>query len=188
MGISELAACRAGGRAHCADGMAVSMRRLVPLLMMAGALVLAAGAAADGDPASDVLLSTGQFTPYPPPSAKVQQSLTDAIDAVSVDGDHVKVAVIGSETDLRSVPSLFNQPRKYARFLGAELSFFYKGPLLVVMPNGFVFASNGKAVPESENALSHVSVGDDKTGAGLTLAAVRAIPELKRARLLHYKD
>src|SRR3954451_19814575 len=86
MGISELAACRAGGRAHCADGMAVSMRRLVPLLMMAGALVLAAGAAADGDPASDVLLSTDQFTPYPPPSAKVQQSLTDAIDALSGHG------------------------------------------------------------------------------------------------------
>jgi hypothetical protein len=164
------------------------MRRLLPLLIMAGALALAAGAAADGDPASDVLLSTDQFTPYPPPSAKAQHGLTDAIHAVSVKGDHVKVAVIGSKSDLGSVPSLFNQPRKYARFLGAELSFFYKGPLLVVMPNGFGFASNGKAVPAAETALAHASVGDDKSPEGLTNAAARVLPDLKRARVLHYKD
>src|SRR5262249_12969921 len=157
-------------------GTAVSMRRLLPLLVTVGALVLAGGAAADGDPASDVLLSTDQYTPYPPPSQKAQKTLTEAIDTASVNGDHVKVAVIGARTDLGSVPSLFNQPRKYARFLGAELSFFYKGPLLVVMPNGFGFANNGKAVQAAETALAHATVGDDKSAEGLTNAAARVLP------------
>jgi hypothetical protein len=161
------------------------MRVLLPLL---GALVLVGTASADGDPASDVLLSQDQFTPYPPPSAKAVKALTDAIQAASANSDHVKVAVIGSKNDLGSVPSLFGQPRKYARFLGAELSFFYKGPLLVVMPAGFGFADNGKAVPAGETALTHVSVGNDKSPEGLTFAASRAVPELKRARVLHYKD
>jgi len=164
------------------------MRRLLPLLVLAGALVLAGGAAADGDPASDVLLSTDQFTPYPPPSAKAQQALRDAIRTASTNGDHIKVAVIGSKTDLGSVPSLFNQPRKYARFLGAELAFFYRGPLLVVMPNGFGFADNGKPVPAAETALSRASVGADKSADGLTRTAAAVVPVLEKARVLHYKD
>ena len=110
------------------------------------------------------------------------------ISAASANGDHIKVAVIGSKNDLGSVPSLLGQPRKYARFLGAELSFFYKGPLLVVMSAGFGFADNGKAVPAAETALSHVSVGNEKSTDGLTRAAARAVPELKRAHVLHYKD
>jgi hypothetical protein len=158
------------------------------LLVLVGALVLAAAASADGDPASDVLLSQDSFTPYPPPSAKAAKTLADAIAAASADGDHIKVAVIGSKTDLGAVPSLFGQPRKYARFLGAELAFFYKGPLLVVMPSGFGFAENGKAVPAGDAALDHVSVGDDKSPDGLTDAAARAVPVLEHARLLHYKD
>jgi hypothetical protein len=169
-------------------GQTVAMRTLMTLLLLAGALVLTGAAAADGDPASDVLLSTDVYTPYPAPPAKAVKTLADAITAASAKGDHVKVAVIGSKNDLGSVPSLFNQPRKYARFLGAELSFFYTGALLVVMPSGFGFANNGKAVPAAEAALAHLSVGDDKSAAGLTLAAARAVPELKRARVLHYKD
>jgi len=158
------------------------------MMLLAAAVVLAGAASADGDPASDVLLSQDQFTPYPPPSGKAVKTLTDAIQQASADGDHVKVAVIGSKNDLGSVPSLFGQPRKYARFLGAELAFFYKGPLLVVMPAGFGFADNGKAVPAGEAALAHASVGDDKSSDGLTLAAARAVPELKRAHVLRYKD
>ena len=166
----------------------MSLRALIRLLPLLGALVLAGTAVADGDPASDVLLSQDQFTPYPPPSSKAVKTLTDAISAASANGDHIKVAVIGSKNDLGSVPSLLGQPRKYARFLGAELSFFYKGPLLVVMSAGFGFADNGKAVPAAETALSHVSVGNDKSTDGLTRAAARAVPELKRAHVLHYKD
>jgi hypothetical protein len=164
------------------------MRALLRLLLLVGALVVVGGASADGDPASDVLLSQDSFMSYPPPSAKAVKTLNDAIGAASADGDHVKVAVIGSRNDLGSVPSLFDQPRKYARFLGAELSYFYRGALLVVMRAGFGFADNGHAVPAAETALAHVSVGDDKSTYGLTLAAARAIGQLKRAHLLRYKD
>jgi len=156
-------------------------------LLLVCALAVVSSAAADGDPASDVLLAADQYTPYPPPSAKAAKALGEAISAASTNGDHIKVAVIGSKNDLGSVPSLFHQPRKYARFLGTELAFFYKGALLVVMPDGFGFANGGKAVPAAEAVLAHLSV-DDKSTDGLALAAAQAVPKLKAARLLHYKD
>jgi hypothetical protein len=170
-------------------GQTVGMRGtglLLALTVVLG-LVLAAGAAADGDPASDVLLATDVFTPYPPPSDNATRALRDAVHAASTNGDHLKVAVIGSKNDLGSVPSLFNQPRKYARFLGAELAFFYKGPLLVVMPNGYGFANDGKVVAAADAALANLHVGD-KSVDGLTTAAAHAVPSLKRARVLGYKD
>jgi hypothetical protein len=159
--------------------------RWSPLLLVC-ALAVVSGAAADGDPASDVLLGADQYTPYPAPSSKAAKALGDAISAASTNGDHIKVAVIASENDLGSVPSLFGQPRKYARFLGTELA-FYKGALLVVMPNGFGFANRGKAVSAADAVLAQLSVGDKSTD-GLTLAAAGALPKLKAARLLHYKD
>jgi hypothetical protein len=163
------------------------MRARWSLFLLVCALVVVAGAAADGDPASDVLLAADQYTPYPPPSQKPAKALGDAITAASANGDHVKVAVIATKNDLGSVPSLFGQPRKYARFLGTELSFLYKGALLVVMPAGFGFANNGKAVPAADSVLAHLSV-DDKSTDGLALAAAQVLPKLKAARLLHYKD
>jgi len=38
---------------------------------------------------------------------------------------------------LGAIPSLFNKPNQYARFLGFELSAGFIGPLLIVMPSGF---------------------------------------------------
>jgi hypothetical protein len=163
------------------------MRARWSLFLVVCALAVVSGAAADGDPASDVLLAADQYTPYPPPSQKPAKALGDAISAASANGDHIKVAVIATKNDLGSVPSLFGQPRKYARFLGTELAFFYKGALLVVMPAGYGFANNGKAVPAAESVLAHLSV-DDKSTDGLALAAAQAVPKLKAARLLHYKD
>ena len=45
--------------------------------------------------------------------------------------------MIASPTDLGSVTELWRQPQNYARFLAQELSLLYRGPLLVVMPNGY---------------------------------------------------
>jgi hypothetical protein len=168
-------------------GHTVRMHARWLLLLLVSALVLVAGAAADGDPASDVLLGADQYTPYPPPSSKAAKALGDALTAAATNGDHVKVAVIASKNDLGSVPSLFGQPRKYARFLGTELEFFYKGALLVVMPSGFGFANGGKAVPAAEEVLGHLSI-DDRSTDGLAVAAAKALPKLKAAKLLHYKD
>ena len=51
-------------------------------------------------------------------------------------GYRVKVAVIASGADLGAIPSLFGKPTEYSRFLGVELSMYYVGPLLIVMPAG----------------------------------------------------
>ncbi len=43
---------------------------------------------------------------------------------------------MASPADLGSVTALWRQPASYAHFLGVELSLVYRGPLVVVMPNG----------------------------------------------------
>ena len=35
------------------------------------------------------------------------------------------------------MPVLYGKPQRYANFLGQEIVYYYKGPLLVVMPNGY---------------------------------------------------
>jgi hypothetical protein len=104
--------------------------------VLAVATVLAlesAPARADGDPASDILVSANLSLPYPPPSGAAQQELKRAVDAVYRHRHRIKVAVIASEQDLGAIPSLFGKPADYARFLGQELSYVYIGPLLIVI-------------------------------------------------------
>jgi hypothetical protein len=163
------------------------MRTLVWLLLLAGALALVSGASADGDPASDVLVAGSAFTPYPPPSAAALKALGTAIHAVDLKGDRVKVAVIATSSDLGSVPSLYGHPQDYAKFLSLELSFIYKGPLLVVMPAGFGFVDGTRPIPGAAPVLARLSV-NSPNGDDLTLAAARAVNELEHARLLQYKD
>ena len=83
------------------------------------------------------MLFQNVFVPYRSPSPAVTAALAQAADDVYAHGDRVKVAVIYEASDLGSIPSLFGHPTEYARFLGLELSLWYVGPLLVVMPAGF---------------------------------------------------
>jgi hypothetical protein len=163
------------------------MRALLSLLLLATALVLVSGAAADGDPASDVLLSGSAYTPYPPPPPAALQALGAAINAVDLKGDRVKVAVIATSSDLGSVPSLYGHPQDYAKFLSLELSFIYKGPLLVVMPAGFGFVDKTRPVPQATAAIARVPIRSSSAN-DLTLAAAQAVNGLEHAGLLHYKD
>jgi hypothetical protein len=159
------------------------MRRLA-LAAVVVALAAAGTAAADGDPASDFLIQQDVFVPYPPPSAASVHALTTAVNAVSANGDRVKVAVIASSQDLGSVPSLFGQPQSYAEFLGKEIAFAYKGPLLVVMPAGIGFAEGGVA-DDTAVAGAHVT-GASPTA--LTSTAAATVTALERAGALHYRD
>jgi hypothetical protein len=163
------------------------MRAPLSLLLVAATLVLVSGASADGDPASDVLIAAGAFTPYPPPPATALQALAAGLHAVDLKNDRVKVAVIAKPADLGSVPSLYGHPQDYAKFLGLELSFIYKGPLLVVMPAGFGFVDKTQPVPQATAALASVPIVSPSAG-DLTIAAARAINDLERAGLLRYKD
>ena len=107
------------------------------------ALAMAGGAApaqADGDPASDVLTTQPLFLPQDAAiPAKQQAQLAGLLQEAARSGYPIRVAVVASSADLGSVTELWRQPQTYARFLGQELSLVYRGPLLVVMPDGFGF-------------------------------------------------
>src|SRR5207302_10491532 len=98
-------------------------RRSRARMRVAVAIVLAMAVApvalADGDPASDYLISQQVFLPF---SAKVSATKARELTALAGDskrkGFPLKVAVIGAPYDLGSVPSLFGKPRQYAKFLG----------------------------------------------------------------------
>ena len=95
-------------------------------------------ARADGDPASDVLASQPLFLAADAGVVPAQQAQLAALLArARAQGFDLHVAVIASATDLGSITELWRQPRNYARFLGQELALVARGPLLVVMPDGF---------------------------------------------------
>jgi hypothetical protein len=94
------------------------------------------------------LLAQKVFLPFDAkiPTAKAQQ-LTQLVDNANRAGFPIRVAVIATRVDLGSVTSLWAQPHKYAEFLGSEITFVYRGRLLVVMGNGYGYSKNGKTLP-----------------------------------------
>ena len=144
------------------------MRRLLALLgLLAALLGPAAVARADSDPASDILLGQDAFYPYQPPTATaLTRSLERALTEIHATGVPLKVAIIGSQTDLGGVPNLWGMPQRYAAFLDSEISFNHPQALLVVMPAGFGVAGLGglsaPSVPidahHGSNGLTHTAV------------------------------
>ena len=161
------------------------MRRAVLLLAVAAAAVAHAGVArADGDPASDYLLAQQVFFPYDAPIRKEQRvQLASTVAAANKGGYTIRVALISSSYDLGSVTALWLKPRIYARFLAAELSFVYKGKLLVVMPNGFGFNDPHHSPASAYAGLANVSIGSG--GPGLANAAQAAVIRLAGAAGVH---
>jgi hypothetical protein len=149
--------------------------------LLAAALQIPA-AYADGDPASDVLVSQDVFLP---PSANVSARIATQLKTLTRQaaraGDLVKVALIAAPTDLGSVSSLYGRPTDYARFLSLELEFVTRAPILIVMPQGISVAHAGKTLPHKELASIPVTAGPT----GLAHAALTAIhrlePDLKAA-------
>jgi hypothetical protein len=137
----------------------------------------AASARADGDPASDVLATQPLFLPQDAGTPLAQQNqLTALLGAAASNGYQLRVAIIASSTDLGSVTELWHQPQTYARFLGQELSLVYRGPLLVIMPNGFGLKSLNPAAPANPAALAGIRI--PAGGAGLRTVALTAIQRL----------
>jgi hypothetical protein len=147
------------------------------------ALVFAACAAApaaraDGDPASDFLLARDTFIPF---DANISKEQTEQLDAIVADakkrGFTIKVALISSEVDLGAVPSLWRKPETYARFLGQELFFLYKGKLLIAMPNGYGVSRAGKPLASGQRVVDALPKPGDG-GPALATAAIRAVQRL----------
>ena len=148
------------------------------LLAVAFAGGFAAVARADGDPASDYLVTRQVFLSSQSASESVLRSeqLLSTVAAANRAGFAIRVAVISSEYDLGSITALWRKPRIYARFLGLELSSVYKQRLLVVMPNGFGLNWPGHSTASAYRLLARVPAAPD--AAGLAAAADTAVRQL----------
>ena len=142
-----------------------SARRAAALAAVGVFLALPAAARANGDPASDYLLVRNTFLPFTTGIDKdAVDRLEKTIQAADKAGYKIKAAMILAPSDLGTAFSLFRQPQRYAQFLGLELGFVYRGRLLVVMPNGYGYAVNGKPDPKSSRVLKGVPApGADAT-------------------------
>jgi hypothetical protein len=151
---------------------------LVFLLVLVGGAVRAGAAAADADPASDVLLVQNAFLPYQPatPPALVK-GLNQALTEIHATGLQLKVAIIGSPVDLGGIPDLFGQVRRYAAFLETEISYRGPQPLLVVMPDGLSLQAAGPA-----SALTGLAVDTHQQSGGLARTALLAVERIAAAR------
>lgn len=158
--------------------MARARLALLAAAVAASLLALAGPARADGDPASDYLLSKPLFVPSDAgvPAANVDQ-LTSVLADAKARGYQIRVALIGTRYDMGSVYELWKRPKLYARFLGQELSFVYKGRLLVVMPNGLATSRHGKATPAQDAVVARLPP-PRAGGAALANTAARAVQRL----------
>ena len=140
----------------------------------------AGSARADGDPASDVLATQSLFLPQDAGIPVGQQSqLSGLLDAAARSGYPIRAAIIASRTDLGSVTELWRQPATYARFLGQELSLVYRGPLLVVMPDGYGFYRQAGPLPATQSVLG--GLREPVSGAALGTATLTAVERLAGA-------
>ncbi len=157
------------------------MKRAVVLALALAALALVPAAArADGDPASDVLYNGRVFLPFDAKiNGKNQLQLEQVVNAAWKAGFPVKVAVISSQYDLGSVGVLWQKPQLYAKFLGQELAFLYKGRLLIVMPNGYGLVNGKHSTAAERKLLAKVPIGPG--GDGMTASAANAVRALAAA-------
>ena len=161
------------------------MKRVCPLLAVLAALAFFAQAAlADGDPASDFLLSQSSFlSPYDGHIPAAQQKRIEAmLKSAKEQGFPLKLALISTRYDLGAVPILFRKPQTYARFLAQEDFYFWKDELLVVMPNGYGLYKLKNLPPGDTTAIAKLPKFDTTSGPALGDAAERAITALAARR------
>jgi hypothetical protein len=155
------------------------------LLVVLACLVVAPLARADGDPASDYLLTQPVFLP---PDVVMKKGdadrLTSVVEAAKKKGYEIRVGLIGTRYDLGSVSALYLKPRPYAHFLGQELQFVYKGRLLVAMPNGYGVSVGGKPWPAGAKIVARLPP-PGSSGPALAAGAAKAVEDLAAASGVH---
>jgi hypothetical protein len=154
------------------------MRRAA-LLVIAALALFPAGASADGDPASDVLLAQDVYYPYAPKTSKqMTTAMTTLLARVRKSGYPIKVALIQTPADLGAYPSLFGDTQNYANLLAKEIAFNSHPHLLIVMPSGFGGDNLGANV---DSALKGIKVDDAAKSDGLVQAALAAVARIATA-------
>jgi hypothetical protein len=155
------------------------MRRFA-LVALAAALVAVPAAQANGDPASDVLITQQVFIPFEAPISKsAQDELVKTVAAANERGYKIRVAVIAFTGDLGTAVSLWRHPQSYSKFLGSELAFVYRNRLLISMPFGFGFYHGRKPVLKEKAVLAKIPPG--KTPTALTESTTEAVRALAAA-------
>ena len=173
------------------------MRRVL-VLAAAAALLAVPAAHANGDPASDVLLTQKVYFPLDAPLPNSdREALQKTVDEANARGYPIRVALIPFTSDLGTAVSLWRHPQDYSKFLGSELAFVYRNRLLVVQPSGFGFYNQKQPVAKERRVLAKVPVG--KTPAELAQSATRrcgpsppptgvTLPEVSRRRAPRPRD
>jgi hypothetical protein len=155
------------------------MRRALLVVVLA-ALVAAPVARANGDPASDILLTQPVYFPIDATlSDSDREALLKTVDEADKRGYKIRVALIPFTSDLGTAVSLWRHPQDYSEFLGKELAFVYRNRLLIVQPSGFGFYNQGKPVAKEQRVLAKIPVG--KTPAEQTRSADAAVRALAAA-------
>src|SRR5690348_6783919 len=77
-----------------------------------------------------------------------------------------------------AITVLWKRPADYAPFLSQELRFLYKQRVLVVMPNGFAIARNGKHDPAEQAIVAKLAAPKPFQGAPLAAATETAVRKL----------
>ena len=166
---------RVVGRSAVTRATVVSVLALA-LLFGASARI----ARADGDPASDYLVSNQVFlTSESGTASPAQRQLLAVVRAANRAGFPIRVAVISTAYDLGSITALWRKSSLYARFLGQELQSSYRQRLLVVMPNGFGFNWPGHPAAAAYRQLADVPLS--APGGQLAIAAQAAVRRLAGA-------
>ena len=149
------------------------------LVLLAGLGLLApALARADGDPASDYLLFQPSYVPLQPaPGKDLRDELNALLKAGAQQRHPLRVAIVRTKGDLGSYPQLYGRPQVYARLLSNELAYVYKGPLLVVMPQGFAT----RHVPAATAGLLHGLAIDASSPNAMTEDSIAASRRLLSA-------
>ena len=114
----------------CTTLPAVRARLLALVVAFAAVAAVPAGALADGDPASDVLIQGTLYTP-------VAQKISPPV--------------------LQQVPQLFGHPKSYVKLLSAELFYVWKGAVIAVQPAGVGVANIKPLAPAQAAADTSAS-------------------------------
>jgi hypothetical protein len=153
------------------------MRHALLLAAAASALVAVPAASANGDPASDVLLTQKVFVgPEVPVSKGRLAALQKTVNAANANGYPIRVAVIAFTGDLGTAVSLWGKPQDYAKFLGSEIAFVYPKRLLVAMPAGFGVHNGNRSTAAEQRALRGLRAG--RTPDALVESTTQAVRKL----------
>jgi len=157
--------------------------------VLALAAVLAGSAAgtarADGDPASDVLLSDNVFLSFQSPYGSAEGRALEALAKQAKEqGFPMRVAVITQLADMGSVGGLYGKAQRYADFLASEIRFVYRGTLVIAMngkPGGFGVHGPG-ATPAARRELERMKLpSSSPTAAELARLAAVAMQRVAAA-------